>query len=51
MVVDNLISEIGMFTLHLNGHSLTSELGYAGYLIRSKPAHVAEGGVHSVKVH
>ena len=46
-VVDDLISEIGMFTLHLNGHSLTSELGYAGYLIRSKPAHAAEGGVHS----
>ncbi|WP_028115107.1 glutathione synthase [Ferrimonas senticii] len=45
--VDDLISEIGMFTLHLDGHSLTSELGYAGYLIRSKPASVSEGGVHS----
>ncbi|WP_067515046.1 glutathione synthase [Endozoicomonas ascidiicola] len=45
--VDDLISEIGMFTLHLDGHSLTSELGYAGYLIRSKPSSVAEGGVHS----
>ncbi len=46
-VVDDLISEIGMFTLHLNGHSLTSDLGYAGYLIRSKPSSVTEGGVHS----
>ncbi|GAA4649349.1 glutathione synthase [Kistimonas scapharcae] len=45
--VDDLISEIGMFTLHLNGHSLTSEMGYAGYLIRSKPSSVTEGGVHS----
>ncbi|MFK0571815.1 glutathione synthase [Endozoicomonas sp.] len=45
--VDDLISEIGMFTLHLDGHSLTSDLGYAGYLIRSKPATATEGGVHS----
>ncbi|USE39801.1 glutathione synthetase [Endozoicomonas sp. SCSIO W0465] len=45
--VDNLISEIGMFTLHLDGHSLTSDMGYAGYLIRSKPATASEGGVHS----
>lgn len=45
--VDDLISEIGMFTLHLGGHSLTSDLGYAGYLIRSKPSSVTEGGVHS----
>ena len=45
--VDDLISEIGMFTLHLDGHSLTSDLGYAGYLIRSKPSSVTEGGVHS----
>ena len=45
--VDDLISEIGMFTLHLDGHSLTCDLGYAGYLIRSKPSSVTEGGVHS----
>ncbi|WP_422459381.1 MULTISPECIES: glutathione synthase [unclassified Endozoicomonas] len=45
--VDNLISEIGMFTLHLDGHSLTSDMGYAGYLVRSKPATASEGGVHS----
>lgn len=45
--IDNLISEIGMFTLHLGGHSLTPEMGYAGYLIRSKPASAREGGVHS----
>ncbi|WP_211826533.1 glutathione synthase [Kistimonas asteriae] len=45
--VNDLISEMGMFTLHLDGHSLTSDLGYAGYLIRSKPSSVTEGGVHS----
>ena len=36
-----------MFTLHLNGKTLTNAQGYAGYLIRSKPATASEGGVHS----
>ena len=26
---------------------MTEDNGYAGYLIRSKPADVSEGGVHS----
>ena len=46
-VIDDLISEIGMFTLHLDGYAMTDEQGYAGYLIRSKPATATEGGVHS----
>ncbi|GAA4898422.1 glutathione synthase [Ferrimonas pelagia] len=50
-VVDNLISEIGLFTVHFNGQPMTdaepNESGYAGYLIRSKPATASEGGVHS----
>ncbi|MGI9276701.1 MAG: glutathione synthase [Endozoicomonas sp.] len=47
MPVEDLISEIGMFTLHVAGQPVTSEGGYAGYLIRSKPSTVTEGGVHS----
>lgn len=47
MVVDDLISEIGMFTVHLNGQSTIPEAGYAGYLIRSKSAQTTEGGIHS----
>ena len=46
-VVDDLISEIGMFTIHFNGQPVTGDNGYAGYLVRSKPADVQEGGVHS----
>ena len=46
-LVDDLISEIGLFTIHFNGKPMTSDKGYAGYLIRSKPATVSEGGVHS----
>ena len=46
-VVNDLISEIGLFTIHFNGNHMTDEKGYAGYLIRSKPASVSEGGVHS----
>lgn len=46
-IVNNLISEIGLFTVHFNGEAMTDENGYAGYLIRSKPATVSEGGVHS----
>ncbi|MTI15196.1 glutathione synthase [Sansalvadorimonas verongulae] len=47
MIVNDLISEIGMFTVHLDGRPVTDFNGYAGYLIRSKPASVSEGGVHS----
>ncbi len=47
MIVDDLISELGIFTVHVGGEPATDENGYAGYLIRSKPATVAEGGVHS----
>ena len=46
-VVDDLISEIGMFTVHFEGDAVTEDDGYAGYLIRSKPAEAREGGVHS----
>ena len=49
--VDDLISEIGLFTIHFNGKPMTrhngDSSGYAGYLIRSKPATESEGGVHS----
>ena len=49
--VDDLISEIGLFTIHFNGQPMTHHNGdgngYAGYLIRSKPSTVSEGGVHS----
>ncbi|MBY5920599.1 glutathione synthase [Ferrimonas balearica] len=45
--IDDLISEIGMFTIHFNGESALDNEGYAGYLIRSKSAQVTEGGVHS----
>lgn len=44
----DLISEIGVFTVHVNGIPATKDQqGYAGYLIRSKPAETTEGGVHS----
>lgn len=46
-IVDDLISEIGMFTVHFESEPVTEDHGYAGYLIRSKPAEVQEGGVHS----
>ncbi|WP_281543781.1 glutathione synthase [Grimontia sp. SpTr1] len=46
-VVDDLISEIGLFTVHLNGEPVVDNGGYAGYLIRSKSSRVTEGGVHS----
>jgi len=50
--VGNLISEIGMFTVHFDDISagvthINEEQTYAGYLIRSKPADAHEGGVHS----
>ncbi|CAB9515799.1 Glutathione synthetase, chloroplastic [Seminavis robusta] len=61
----DLISEIGVFTVHADGVPATNLVdehehehednndnthnagGYAGYLIRSKPALAPEGGVHS----
>ena len=46
-VANDLISEIGMFTVHFESEPVTDDHGYAGYLIRSKPAEVHEGGVHS----
>lgn len=44
---DDLISELGLFTVHVGGEPAVAEGGYAGYLIRSKSAKVTEGGVHS----
>ncbi len=46
-LVDELVSEIGLFSVMFNGNLATDLDGYAGYLIRSKPAHEGEGGVHS----
>ncbi|WP_444894248.1 hypothetical protein ACJJIE_08125 [Microbulbifer sp. TRSA001] len=48
-LVGDLISEIGMFTIHFNGQPATSEQGFAGYLVRSKSSQEMEGGVHSGK--
>ncbi|NND68499.1 MAG: glutathione synthase [Halioglobus sp.] len=48
-VVDRLVSEIGLFTAHLGEQALPAadDSGYIGYLVRSKPPNVTEGGVHS----
>ncbi|MEM5527871.1 glutathione synthase [Gammaproteobacteria bacterium AS21] len=46
-LVDDLVSEIGLFTAHYQGQPVTDQNGYAGYLIRSKPASENEGGIHS----
>lgn len=46
-IIHDLISEVGLFSLHFNGEPMTTNGGYAGYLVRSKPAGVSEGGVHS----
>ncbi|MGR5063643.1 glutathione synthase [Photobacterium sp. DNB22_13_2] len=48
-MVDDLVSEIGLFTAYFNGEPMTELDGYAGYLIRSKPASENEGGIHSGK--
>ncbi len=48
-LVDNLVSEIGLFTAYFEGKPVTDFDGYAGYLVRSKPAHENEGGIHSGK--
>lgn len=48
--VDQLVSEIGIFTAHLGDEPLGGSVqdpGFIGYLVRSKPADVTEGGVHS----
>lgn len=47
--VNGLVSEIGIFTAHLNGLPLITNRhspGHIGYLVRSKPPDVAEGGIH-----
>ena len=50
-VVGDLVSEIGFFTAHMGtigGVSLEGKSpAYLGYLVRSKPGDVTEGGVHS----
>lgn len=46
-LVDDLVSEIGLFSAYFNGEPVTEHQGYAGYLIRSKPAGENEGGIHS----
>lgn len=46
-LVEDLVSEIGLFTVYFNGIPVTKDNGYAGYLIRSKPASENEGGIHS----
>ncbi|MCD9469959.1 glutathione synthase [Photobacterium phosphoreum] len=48
-VVTDLVSEIGLFSAYFNGKPVTELDGYAGYLIRSKPATENEGGIHSGK--
>lgn len=45
--VDDLICEIGMFTVHIDGQPAVDDAGYAGYLIRSKSSTTCEGGIHS----
>jgi glutathione synthetase len=48
--VPGLVSELGIFTAHLGDQPLPTgdpQAGHIGYLVRSKPADVTEGGVHS----
>jgi glutathione synthase len=48
--VERLVSEIGLFTAHLGELALpvgNHQTGNVGYLVRSKPPDVTEGGVHS----
>lgn len=49
MLVTDLVSEVGLFTAYYQGEPVTELGGYAGYLIRSKPASENEGGIHSGK--
>ncbi|WP_394392657.1 glutathione synthase [Shewanella woodyi] len=45
--IDDLISEIGLFTAYFNGRPVAGSDKVAGYLVRSKPAKENEGGIHS----
>ena len=45
--VTDLISELGMFTIQIDGIPGSAEPSFAGYLLRSKSAGSTEGGVHS----
>jgi glutathione synthetase len=48
--VQRLVSEIGLFTAHLGAEALPTgddRPGHIGYLVRSKPPEVTEGGIHS----
>ena len=45
--INNLVSEIGLFTAYYDDKPATELHGYTGYLIRSKPANENEGGIHS----
>ena len=48
--IDGLVSELGLFTAHLADKPLLqdeSDPAYLGYLVRSKPPGVTEGGIHS----
>ncbi|WP_334022294.1 glutathione synthase [Alteromonas sp. S015] len=45
--INDLVSEIGLFSVFYKGQPATEFEGYAGYLIRSKPASENEGGIHS----
>ncbi|WP_221074412.1 glutathione synthase [Agarivorans aestuarii] len=47
--VDDLVSEVGLFSAYYDEEPATPLNGYAGYLIRSKPASENEGGIHSGK--
>ena len=40
--VNDLVNEIGLFTAYFDGKPVTELAGYAGYLIRSKPANENE---------
>jgi len=44
-MIDDIISEIGIFTVNIDGVTVDDAL--SGYLVRSKPANVTEGGVYS----
>ncbi|WP_237468646.1 glutathione synthase [Vibrio stylophorae] len=46
-LIQDLVSEIGLFSVFFNGQPMTEHNGYAGYLVRSKPAKENEGGIHS----
>ncbi|MCV5778054.1 glutathione synthetase, partial [Escherichia coli] len=45
--VNDLISELGMFSVQTDNYPSSAEHSFAGYLIRSKSAESTEGGVHS----